>query len=368
MDDSIAIQNEFYSRVITLRSICSIISLISCSVIVIIYLILSFQMLLNKCIKKANYLLEQENEIDSITSFQPSANQKTKIGIGSHFMFMLILSNIISNVISLIFEVKYKSVQPLDNKDDTTCKALGFFETFFSLSSVCLTTLITRLFLKSTETTSLNQFQEKHEFHLGSIYTFSFSFLLSIFPLLSNSYGNAFYQCSFNYENDKFNFWSCLWLVFINLFVILNFVYNIISLWKVNTFYSAKMLLFQSQQKNSEYNTLRMYVIVFRVFPIVLVITRSLNIISRVVDILYDPSGYFIVRFFVYFSSIVYCLNGMFNSVFCLYFFRGVFNLCKKKVEFRETLDSMVGSLQDKATMFLNEDYESSADVEVKFD
>ena len=97
-------------------------------------------------------------------------------------------------------------------------------------------------------------------------------------------------------------------------------------------------------------------------------ITRSLNIISRGVDILYDPSSNVIVKFFVYLSSVVYCLNGLFNSVFCLYFFRGVFNLCRKKVEFRETLDSMVGSLQDKANMFPNDDYESFADVEVKFD
>ena len=130
---------------------------------------------------------------------------------------------------------------------------------------MCLTTLITRLFLKSTET-NLNQFQEKHEFNLGVMYTFIFSFFLSLFSLLSNSYGNAFYQCSFNYENEKFNFLSCLWLVLINLFVILNFIYNIISLWKVNTYYSAKMLLFQSQQKNSEYNTIRIYVIMFRIY------------------------------------------------------------------------------------------------------
>ena len=212
--------------------------------------------------KKINYLLEEENE--TIT-FQPSSTNKTKIGLGSHFMFMLILSNIINNVISLIFEEKYKDVKPLDKKDDSTCKILGFFETFFSLSAVCLTTLITRLFLKSTET-NLNQFQEKHEFNLGVMYTFIFSFFLSLFPLLSNSYGNAFYQCSFNYENEQFNFFSCLWLVLINLFVILNFIYNIISLWKVNTYYSAKMLLFQSQQKNSEYNTIRIYFIMFRIY------------------------------------------------------------------------------------------------------
>ena len=58
-------------------------------------------------------------------------------------------------------------------------------------------------------------------------------------------------------------------------------------------------------------------------------ITRSLNIISRVVDILYDPSSNVIVKFFVYLSSVVYCLNGL---------------------------------------LFPNDDYESSADVEVKFD
>ena len=103
--------------------------------------------------KKINYLLEEENE--TIT-FQPSSTNKTKIGLGSHFMFMLILSNIINNVISLIFEEKYKDVKPLDKKDDSTCKILGFFETFFSLSAVCLTTLITRLFLKSLKLTSIN--------------------------------------------------------------------------------------------------------------------------------------------------------------------------------------------------------------------
>ena len=73
--------------------------------------------------KKINYLLEEENE--TIT-FQPSSTNKTKIGLGSHFMFMLILSNIINNVISLIFEEKYKDVKPLDKKDDSTCKILGF--------------------------------------------------------------------------------------------------------------------------------------------------------------------------------------------------------------------------------------------------
>ena len=77
--------------------------------------------------KKINYLLEEENET---IIFQPSSTNKTKIGLGSHFMFMLILSNIINNVISLIFEEKYKDVKPLDKKDDSTCKILGFLKLF----------------------------------------------------------------------------------------------------------------------------------------------------------------------------------------------------------------------------------------------
>lgn len=368
-------KNEFYTNVILIRTIFSIISLICCIIIIFLYLILCLQVILHKYFKNRknnDYLIESKSEREEVMS--QNIIGRSKIGLGSHFILMLIISNLFLNILAIIFTSAYKDKNPTDEKNDATCITISYFHTFFEISSVCWTTLITRLFLKSTENTELNKIQEKHELQIGFIYSFFFSFVLSILPLFSGSYGNAFYQCSFNYQ--KITAFSYIWMILINVFGCLNFTYNIYSFWKVNKFYSEKLKLLQSQQRNSEYKLLRHYVWAFRIFPFILIVTRLLNIISRILDIQYfkaqeELAAQGIIKFFVYLSSSAYCLNGFFNSVFCSYFFRGVFNMCKKKKENEISLNSQIEDLKERISMFPESENDlnvSQEDEDVKYD
>lgn len=369
-------KNEFYTNVIWIRTIFSIFSLICCIIIIFLYLILCFQVILHKYFKNRknnDYLIESRSDKEEEAMSQNIIG-RSKIGLGSHFILMLIISNFFLSILAIIFSSAYKGKNPIEEKNDATCITISFFHTFFEISSVCWTTLITRLFLKSTENSELSKIQEKHELQIGFIYSFFFSFILSVFPLFSGSYGNAFYQCSFNYQ--EITAFTYIWMILINIFGGLNFIYNLYSFWKVNQFYSEKLDLLQSQQRNSEYKLLRHYVWAFRVFPFILIVTRLLNVISRILDIQYykaeeQLAAQGIIKFFVYLSSTAYCLNGFFNSAFCSYFFRGVFNMCKKKKDNDLSLNSQVEDLKERISIFPESESDlnvSQEDADVKYD
>ena len=82
------------------------------------------------------------------------------------------------------------------------------------------------------------------------------------------------------------------------------------------------------EQNEGEYSSLKVYVYLFFIFPIVLMITRIMKLIQYFVDFIDKEEWIYIVIILTYINSILYCLTGTFDSAFCFFFFRGVYKTC----------------------------------------
>lgn len=320
--------NVDYSDNILCRTICSAISIVFCLFIIVIYGKLWCQ------IKEGKKMSEKQSK-----EIENSVQEKKEIGLGSHFMFFLILSNFCGNVSYLVFYGIYKSDSSSIKK---RCTVLGFIHNFFDGLAITWTTMLTRLFLLTTQKDELNQKNQEKELRFGLIYSFASTIIFTVPSLIAGYYGFANTHCSFDYQlwNDENITKRVLFIILngsFNCFAIVNCVYNIYCLIKVTIFYGKKL---EELKKNriDEYKIMRVFVFVFKIFPIVLVLSRGLKGITRLLESFFNNND--AKKAFEYVSGSVFCLNGFFNSLLCVYFYREAFtcypsknNIPKEKVE-----------------------------------
>ena len=305
------------------RMICSFISIGSCVGIIIIYFTLCIQV----CLKKKRSGKQQGLQINN------SIESQDKIGLGSHFMFFLILSNFLESFVPIIFYIYYKDY--VAEKGDPLCTTLGFFHNFLDLCAICWTLVIVQLFKTSTQITEFAPGQEKKFFIFACLYSILVPLVFTLSPFLLNLisgkyvYGDADTHCSFYYKDAS-------WItVTFSAFVFLNIAYIVFLLWKVRKYYTKKLNLLE--KGSEDYQVFRIYVLVFKIFPFILIISRVLKGFSRgiqyYVSLLFNfnlPQN--ILLTVNYIAATLFCLNGLFNSLVCIYFFRSVFQ-CKNDRE-----------------------------------
>ena len=311
-------------QIIIARMICSIISLVFCFIMIIIYIALCFQVRRNKKRSSQSIVPSERSECDN--DFNATAPRK--IGIGSHFMFFLILSNFCGGILPIIFYAIYYNNSV---KQDKGCTALGFLHNIFDLYAVCWTSNIVKLFKASTQVTEFLPGEEKKRFLFGLLYSTICSFLFTVIPFAGEDpYGDAETHCSFNYSQDNYPY-NYIWNIIFTVVVFANLCYNVYGLFVVQRYYSKKLKLLKNS--SPEYSVIKIYVSVFRIFPIVLVISRVLKGLSRTIEMILNiaskeseqAKNNLAVTIFSFAGSIFFCLNGFFNSLICFYFFRGVF-------------------------------------------
>lgn len=334
-------------NIILTRSILSFFSSLCCLTLIIIYIIYFLQIKFNLCIKKdendSNDLLE--NEISSSDTDKKSNNNKKgrNIGLGSNFMFLLTISNFFGALVEFLFYFYYnKKVNNFPDghnknqlydeiNNDYTCHIYGFAHNFFDLFAVCWTTMLTLLFYSSTNLSSDMLYNDKKYLLIGFIFGIGSCFIFCLIPLATDSYGFARYYCSFRYnEIDKNNFnvlkekaINRIWRYSFVFVTILNNLFNVICLIKTNRFYSKKLELIK-KQNIKQYKLMLIYVWVFRIFPIVLIISRIFKGLTRII-IENSNANEFIEILFEYINAFFFASNGIFDSLACLFFFRGVF-------------------------------------------
>lgn len=318
--------NIDYSNNILCRTICSVISIVFCFFIMIIYGKLWCQI---KGENKKSDKHTKEFETFSASS-ENSIQEKKEIGLGSHFMFFLILSNFCGNVSYLIFYGIYINDS---NQIRVRCSILGFIHNFFDGLAISWTTMLTRLFLLSTQRAEINQKNQKKELRFGLIYSFASTIIFTVPSLIAGYYGFANTHCSFDYELwvSENTLTQVLFIILngsFNCFAIINCVYNIYCLIKVTIFYGKKLEELR-KTRIDEYKIMRVFVFVFKIFPIVLVLSRGLKGITRLLEFFFNSTNAKIA--FEYVSGSIYCLNGFFNSLLCVYFYRGAFTCCPSK-------------------------------------
>lgn len=315
---------EQYNAIFLTRTIVSVISCFFCLVIITLYIKLVLQV---KCWKE-KVISERESESEQVIE-EDNKREDTKvskIGLGSNFMFFLVLSNFLGSISYIfLYFISEKDVSNIHKY----CQCFSFFHYFFDLSAVGWTSFITNLFLKSTKVNHFTDEEERTQLKLGSLYSFGFAIVLSLLPYINSSYGSANTHCSFDYEK-KYK-WIC-WAVLIILFIFANIFYNIYCLCKVGRYYKNKLKELGANQKK-EKRIIRIFVIIFYSFSIMLIISRGCKGLNRL-SIWLDENYLRLALCLEYLNSIVFCLNGSFNSILCFYFFRGAFNCpCHSKKE-----------------------------------
>ena len=336
---------EKYSGIIQRRFIYSIISICFCLFIVISYLILCIQVcLINKKKRSASFVEE--------TYSTTSAESKERVGLGNHFMFSVIVSNILASVVPIIFyivtyEFDFNSSSRIDmfNK---SCPILGFLHNYLDLISVCWVSALMNLFYKSTTIIEFKKGETIKQYIFGLLYSVLAPLVVTLPPLLINRnyYGYADSYCSLNYnsQDTKIHDDVAIFKYVIVFFVMLNLIVNLFQLIKVIIHYRQRLKILK-EQKNQEYKVIRLYVIIFICFPIHLIITRLFKSTNRIIV---EHTGNENDMIIPEISSFVSCTNGCITSILCCYFFRNVYTC---KVWNKTNLDERVKDIPMKDSL-----------------
>ena len=336
-------------NIIFVRAIFCAISLVCCFFLMIIYMILCLQVKFNMCRKNENNDSNDiiENDYSSEISIPKENNNDKdtkKIGLGSNYMFLLTLSNFFGSLFEFLFYFYYKKMIEKDGRsfnndkymeinDDKVCHFFGFSHNFWDLSSVCWTTMLTLLFYRSTNLSNEMLYRDKKYLSIGFIYLIISSIFFSIIPYINANYGFARFYCSFRYreykdEEEKLS--TFIYRLSFIVFTVLNNLFNAFCLIKTFRYYSKKLALIKKKNKK-EYKLMLIYVWVFRIFPIVLLISRFFKGISRVIIERLDGEGQAVKSVIEYINAFLFASNGIFDSIACIFFFKGVFWCCSSK-------------------------------------
>ena len=365
------------------RSVFCFISMFFSILLMIAYLILILQVKFRFCqIKDINTKKDDEltvsNNSDLSSNESTKNKDKTSIGLGSHFMFILTLSNFLGALFESLFYFHYKNINTdcvdesatdedciqtfIKINDSLNCKLIGLSHNFFDLYSVCWTSMLTLLFYRSTSLKNQMIKSTKKYLIIGFIYSTGLSLILSLIPYLTgDNYGFSRFYCSYRYRTDIDENGAGYergetkgWRFTLVAVLMLNLVFNLFCLIKTHKFYSEKLKTLKSQDKK-EYKSFIIFVWIFRIFPIVIFISRfyksAANTLIGFVDKKnkeYDKTSVYIIE---YINSIIFASNGIFISLACLIFFRGIFICCSSRPIKERT------SIEQKTDMrFLEED------------
>lgn len=375
MDSDEKLIHENDETIILVRAIFCSISFTCCFVLIIVYIILFLQVKFKICTKEKednndlNPLLENENSSDG--NYKSNNNKNGKIGLGSNLMFIFTISNFFGSFFEFLFYFYYQNKKKNFNLDtennmlyhefnkDKICRLFGFAHNFFDLYTVCWISMLTLLFYRSTNLANEMQYQDKKYLIIGFIYSLILCLIFCVIPLATKSYGFANYYCSFRYKETKNEGTEYIilkektlnkvWRIAFVVVTFLNNAFNALCLIKTTLFYSKKLVMIKKQNQN-EYKLMRIYVWVFRIFPIVLLVSRVFKGLSRLIIDNID-CGRTIEDFIEYANSFFFVSNGIFDSIACLFFFKGVFWCC-----WPDTFSRNISSVKDSDMEFLESD------------
>lgn len=340
--------------VIIVRTFSTMVTLVLCLFLIIVYIILCLQVKCNIFARRKTSISKgSRNSFIERSGLQKDMDksEKKKIGLGSNYMFFLIFSNFIGEIFEFWFFFYYKQLReknPSTIKEEMNnskqCVLFGFAHNFFDILSICWTTMLSLLFYKSTNLTSEMLYKDTKYLLLGFAYSLGTCFICCVIPLWFKLYGYADTYCSF-----KIGEHSVILLVFkitTLVIILVNSFYNIFAFYKTTVYYSKKLEILKTQNKK-EYSLVRNFVRVFQTFPTALVLIRLIKCANTFIVENYNNKEHrTLIKTFSYMNDISYSLNGAINSLACISFFRGVFWCCcsnNKHDEKTESLDINAG-------------------------
>lgn len=342
--DDISLMTDGDEMIILFRAIFCCISLFLCFLVTIIYIIFYLQTKNLLCFKKDN-----ENRVNYFSdNFDSDSNniKSEKIGLGSNFILYITLSNFFGSFFEFLFYFYYinkkknyeNSIQSLNKlyieiNNDKTCHFYAVSHNIFDLFSACWITMLTLLFYKSTKPQNEMLLKRIKYTIIGFIYSILSCIIFCILPLMTNSYGFVRYFCSFTYqetymkengliETEK-KITNTIWRYIFSFFEGINTIFHVIFLIITKNFYSKQLEDIKGVNKKG-YKSLLIYIWIFRMFPIILMVSRLYKIFSRFLREQTNDDN--IKNIFEYLNGFVFASNGIFNSIACLFFFRSFFS------------------------------------------
>ena len=341
-------------NVIIGRAIFSFISSSLSAFAIAAYFILFFQV-------KYKYLKKNKNEEkesiyyddlreSSILEPSNSKNNREKIGLGSNYMFYLNLANFFNYLFEVFFYFfysnklkkydtnyieKYQFQILSDINNDPLAILFGFCHSFFDLSAVCWTTMLTLLFYNSTDKTNKMVKNDKKYLIYGILYGIVFCLFITIPPIFVNGYGLIKYYCSnksadFDKNGEKIEISkiNTFCSYFGITFALLNSIFDIILLCITSKFYSKSL----KEIKNTnifEYKAMKKFIWIFRLFPIVILISRYFKVISRgiIESSMTNSTLRFIIQLLI---GLFYASSGIFDAIASMFFFNKHFICCRR--------------------------------------
>jgi hypothetical protein len=340
-------------KIILSRTIFCCISFTCSLLLIIVYIINCIQVKYRKCIRNEEKVLnENENNYSDMDNKEDEnsnkKNNQGKIGLGSNFMFFMTISNFFGALFEFSFYFYYINLKSKEENQDLTknilyyninednaCTLFGFAHNFFDLFTCCWITMLTLLFYRSTNISNDMPYHEAKYLTIGFAYCIILCIILCVIPLSTGSYGFARYYCSFKYNSlsqkgeyyikDPEGNLDKVWRYAFIAVASLNNIVNVIWLYLTNNYYSKKLKKIKNQNKN-EYKIMLYFVWVFRIFPIVLIISRFYKGVSRM--LLDNVDSKEVIDIIQYINGFLFASNGIFDSIACIFFFRGVFWCC----------------------------------------
>lgn len=294
--------NDFDNSLILTKNILSLISFFACFLFIILYLYLLIQV---KICKSEN-------------------NSHKNIGLGSNYMLMLIISNLLGTIpeIILFYSLTNKTM------NDGKCALIGFFRNYFELCCVSWISMITYLFYSSTLPYQNNINTEMKQIIFGIVYAFIIPLIFVLIPYFNNNFEyDETSKCSFQ---KKICFSGVLFVII----VLINGSLQLIALFFAYKFYKEKLNLLK-EQNEEEYKLLRIYVWIFFLFPFYLVISRIIKLLAR------------LNNFFLFCAEISFALSGFFDSFICFFFIKGALPCFKNNNDYQSLENSVKSDMND---------------------
>jgi len=341
--------DEEIKAITTSRIICSGISIFACLWIIILYAIMCVKL---RCTKRRSSLVRQKteatSEIENLNSslvnkesnnydlviqsryksvWKSSRNSKNseKMGIGNDLIFFLILSNLGWCIGTFLGIEGFNSEE---DRKSPNCIAQAFVQNFFDISSICFTTLISRVTLMGTTKCYADFSKVKNRMCHFLLYATLCPLALSLGPYFTDSLGCSGAWCWIDFFN--MNSYSYLWTILIYAFDWVNIMYIIYALIVASQYFEKRKAEINCDQtKSRELHFLHRYVLILKAFPIILMINRLPSLINRAYSLFFKRDSFSLFMM----HSIALGLGGFFNSVIYSFFYRSLFRCCRTRKE-----------------------------------
>ena len=270
----------------------------------------------------SNYDLVVQSRYKSVWKSSRTPKNSEKMGIGNDLIFFLILSNLgwcIGTFLGI------KGFNSEEDRKSPNCIAQAFVQNFFDISSICFTTLISRVTLLGTTKCYADFSKVKNRMCHFLLYATLCPLALSLGPYFTDSLGCSGAWCWIDFFN--MNSYSYLWTILIYGFDWANIMYIIYALIVASQYFDKRKLEINCDQtKSKELHFLHKYVLILKAFPIILMINRLPSLINRAYSLLFKKDSFCLFMM----HSVAMALGGLFNSVIYSFFYRSLFRCCKR--------------------------------------